>query len=73
MCNDNDDGDNQVDPLQLEALLLWRSTKLPLASISCKIGADVEFVKQTVKKYKRLVKKQLRYNIANANKKKVNY
>ena len=70
MCNDNDDGDDQVDPLQLEALLLWRSTKLPLASISCKIGADVEFVKQTVKKYKRLVKRQLRYNTANANKKR---
>ena len=70
MCKNNDNGDNQVDPLQLEALLLWRSTKLPLASISCKIGVDVEFVKQTVKKYKRLVKKQLRYNTANANKKR---
>ena len=68
MCNDNDDGDDQVDPLQLKALLLWRSTKLPLASISCKIGADAEFVKQTVKKYKSLVKKQLRYNIVNVNK-----
>ena len=52
MYNDYDDGDDQVDPLQLKALLLWRSTKLPLASISCKIGANVEFVKQTVKKYK---------------------
>ena len=70
MCNDNNDGDDQVDPLQLEALLLWRSTKLPLASISCKIGADFEFVKQTVKKNKRLVKRQLRYNTANANKKR---
>ena len=70
MYNDYDDGDDQVDPLQLKALLLWRSTKLPLASISCKIGANVEFVKQTVKKYKRLVKKQLRYNTANVNKKR---
>ena len=30
----NDDGDDQVDSLQLKALLLWRSTKLPSASIS---------------------------------------
>ena len=56
MCNDRDDSYNQVDPLQLEARLLRKSTQLPLASISCKIRVDVEFVKQTVKMYKKLVK-----------------
>ena len=67
ICSNNDDGDDQVDPLQLKALLLWISTKLPLVSFSCKIGADVEFVvKQTVKIYKRLVKKQIQYNDVNA-------
>ena len=37
MCSSNDYVYDQVDPQQLEALLLWKSTKLPLASISCKL------------------------------------
>ena len=70
MCSDDDEEDDQVNPLQLESLFLWRSTKLPLNSIWHKVGVDVEFVKQTIKTYKRLMKKQLRYNVVNANKRR---
>ena len=70
MCSDDDEEDDQVNPLQLESLFLWRSTKLPLNSIWHKVGVDVEFVKQTIKTYKRLMKKQLRYNVVNTNKRR---
>ena len=70
MLSDDDEEDDQVYPLHLESLFMWISTKLPLNSIWHKVGVDAEFVKQTIKTYKRLMKKQLRYNVVNANKRR---
>ena len=69
MWSYNDDGYNQVDPQQLEALLQWRSTKLSLASISCKIKLMLSLSSKT-QRCTRDCWRSSRYNAANANKKK---
>ena len=45
MCSDGDKEHDKVNPLQLEPLFLWRSTKLLLNSNWHKVGVGVEFVK----------------------------
>ena len=53
---------------EIDAIFLWRSTKLSIKSIAIKLGVSIYFVRNTIKKYKSAVRNVLLANRINSNK-----
>ena len=55
---------------EIEAIYLWRGSKMKISSIALKLNISKKFVKETIEKYKALAKKQIRQNILRRNTKR---